>query len=819
MGSTILEEVSAAIGAVGGKSAFAVEERASADDLELRVRGVGRVRLPVNDSVAEKLIAAARPAPFGVRDETRYDERVRSTWEIAADRITVGGGFERLLAGKLDTMRRRLGLPRDGVSRLILDKLLVYGPGQFFAPHQDSERAEGMLATLVAVLPSRHTGGAIVVRHGGQRRVLAADGGEPDDVDLVAFYADCRHEVEPVKSGYRVALTYHLVDDGTDKAWAAVGRTSAVDRLAESVRAHLATPARRPYRKEDAEPPDRLVYLLDHEYTQRGLAFARLKGEDRPRVSALLQVAERLDCEAYLALAEIHETWNCEEDEWGGYHRYERHRRLEARARNRNPEEYDLLDLCVSEVTLGHWVGRDGAADPGVPAYAGDDEICSTRPSVEMKPFRSEHEGYMGNYGNTVDRWYHRAALVLWPRSRAFVVRAKASPAWAAGEIMRLLATGNHAEAEKNARSLLPFWRHARAAVKTPSFPPKVFRIAAALGDADLARALLIPLGAPSITAASVRPLLVVAERFGLAWSRELFASWADERGARSSCLVALPVLCRALAASAWPDARPLGVALLDEETAAYRDRCIADRSVLATRHGADARAALVRDAMTLIEALAALENQQGRERFLGALTGPEAALPAAMLVEVLEGCRRHRVPREVRSLGLAPLHEHATQSLRASLERPVRAADDWSLAPPLDCTCALCARLLTFLRDRNARDRAWPLAKEGRQHIHGIIERFDLPVAHDTVRKGSPFTLMLEKQAILFSGEAAERKREASLLAALERWRPSYIDAAGKISPPPRRSRKKKGKQDEVGDAPDDARRIGARPIGPIGA
>lgn len=37
----------------------------------------------------------------------------------------------------------------------------------------------------------------------------------------------------------------------------------------------------------------------------------------------------------------------------------------------------------------------------------------------------------MGNYGNTMDRWYRRAAIVLWPRERSFAVRAEASPRWA----------------------------------------------------------------------------------------------------------------------------------------------------------------------------------------------------------------------------------------------------------------------------------------------------------------------------------------------------------------------------------------------------
>jgi hypothetical protein len=38
----------------------------------------------------------------------------------------------------------------------------------------------------------------------------------------------------------------------------------------------------------EREPPDRLVYLLDHEYTQRGLAWNRLKNTDTARAAAEL---------------------------------------------------------------------------------------------------------------------------------------------------------------------------------------------------------------------------------------------------------------------------------------------------------------------------------------------------------------------------------------------------------------------------------------------------------------------------------------------------------------------------------------------------
>jgi hypothetical protein len=64
----------------------------------------------------------------------------------------------------------------------------------------------------------------------------------------------------------------------------------------------------RPYGRTDPDPPNRLVYLLDHEYTQRGLNWNRLKGVDAERAALLRAAAQRAGRQAVLALAEVKET-------------------------------------------------------------------------------------------------------------------------------------------------------------------------------------------------------------------------------------------------------------------------------------------------------------------------------------------------------------------------------------------------------------------------------------------------------------------------------------------------------------------------------
>lgn len=65
------------------------------------------------------------------------------------------------------------------------------------------------------------------LRHRGRRKVLGGShrrtAGAKDGA-LLGFYADCLHEVRPVRSGYRVALTYQLHHRGAStstRCWTA----------------------------------------------------------------------------------------------------------------------------------------------------------------------------------------------------------------------------------------------------------------------------------------------------------------------------------------------------------------------------------------------------------------------------------------------------------------------------------------------------------------------------------------------------------------------------------------------------------------------
>jgi hypothetical protein len=153
------------------------------------------------------------------------------------------------------------------------------------------------------------------VGHLGEKKVFRCIASQTKDLSLLAFYADCHHAVSPIKSGVRVALTYQLKLNGPARAAHPQISGDILERLTTCAREHFTKPVLKRYRQSEPAPPERLVYLLDHEYTQRSLAWNYLKNGDRGRVAALRAAAERLDCECFLALAEVHEMWTCADDD------------------------------------------------------------------------------------------------------------------------------------------------------------------------------------------------------------------------------------------------------------------------------------------------------------------------------------------------------------------------------------------------------------------------------------------------------------------------------------------------------------------------
>ncbi len=648
--------------------------------------------------------------------------------------------------------------------------MLVYGPGQFFVPHQDSEKADTMVGSLVVGLPSGFSGGALEIQHRGE---TATYRGSKKALSFVAFYSDCRHQVKPVTSGYRIVLTYNLLlRSGSPTATVAVA-PELVDRLARCLGEHFGP----------VGAPDRLVYLLDHEYTPRGLDWSRLKGGDARKVEMLRNAAEAAGCELVLALADVHETWSAYETEdqrsWYRRSRYVS-RDDEADEDDEDDEaggggtdDYDLEELIESAITLDHWIDSSGSRSANVGLSVGDDEVCASTGSDDLDPYTSEYEGYMGNWGNTLDRWYHRGAVVLWPRTRAFVVRAQASPSWALDSLVAQVRQGDVTGAQDAAAKLAPFWGRAASQMEARGFFTKALRTARLVDDPALAAMLLGPFRPEMLTTGHAKALSALVERYGATWAASLLAAWSTRRPfsyskgpGRREWIASLPALCLELREVG--DEGTIVARLLLQESWRWLSTLIAqDLDQPAPSKRQESLSTLERPVAALLEGASLVAAADLRDEAVSLLCrGDDDLVTLAMgVVRAIPTPRWH-------ATGLDAVAAHSVDALEARLGRPVRAGDDWSIELPKGCTCELCAGLRTFLHDRSRTTFDWPLAQDRRAHVHRRIEAAELPVTHQTRRRGRPFTLVLAKSGELFENERRRRRRDEADLAWLKRNR-----------------------------------------------
>jgi predicted 2-oxoglutarate/Fe(II)-dependent dioxygenase YbiX len=762
-------------------SVFSTEPTARPEDLSLEVEGFEHVKFPVTPAKARRLIALGQPARFGRGEETLTDPQVRDTWEIPRHLVRAewdDAGLKDVLA----TVKEELGLPNAARLTADLHSLLVYEPGQFFLPHQDSEKSDDMVATLVVTLPSSYAGGELMVEHNGERKAYR---GSKTALSLVAFYADCRHEVLKVTSGYRITLTYNLLLHGDTSRPAGDEGTAA--ELANLLREHFSTPTTRYHGGPPAAPPSRLVYLLDHEYTPRALAWSRLKGDDAARVSLLRAASDRAGCEAILALADVKETHDAypadevyrnQRRHWyGDYEEYEDGEDGE----DGDGREYVIQGLVDSEITLTHWAGPDSARLEETSLYVRDAEVCASTPSGELVPYSQEYEGYMGNWGNTLDRWYHRAAVVVWPRKQAFANRAETSPAWALDELAALLASGDLPGARAAAATLAPFWdatlrnQLAQPSAASVRLLRKALDVADAVADAATAAMLLRPIRVGNLTPAHAEPLAKIAGTYGQQWTAGLLRAWfggdqpAWAYGAGQDLpqwvTGRLPGLCKRLHATgsagtmaaqqllnlAWERISADIGAAVASSMPSYRDRRLSE---LGPPVAAMVTAAATIGAAGTRDAVTAHVRQQSDE-----VTGLEmSALRAAAATPGNDADR---------NADFDALARDCAARLRTRLARPQRQVGDWSVQLPAGgCACELCGTLARFLNDKIRRTFEWPLAKDGRQHVHSRIDAAELPVTHLTRRQGRPYTLVLYKTDALFTREHEARVRDETDLA-----------------------------------------------------
>jgi hypothetical protein len=281
--------------------------------------------------------------------------------------------------------------------------------------------------------------------------------------------------------------------------------------------------------------------------------------------------------------------------------------------------------------------------------------------------------------------------------------------------------------------------------------------VANAIDDARLATALVEPIRIEQMMPKLAARWVDLLARYGLTWCAQVFERWTsrDERDydhkPRTAWLVSLPALSAALCTRGGDDAVELVRRIvraqwtwLNARLAAWSKHPLSSQSLKTIE-------AASRPLVGLLAAAAVADDLQST---IVARLAPERGYPLAGALAVL----RAGAGNGAAILGLGPLHDDCTRTLTKLVATPPRVSGDWSITTQLRCKCELCARMGRFLRAANERQLDWPLAKDRRAHVHGMITSHELPVTHVTRRTGSPYTLVLTKTQALFTRDATER-------------------------------------------------------------
>ncbi|KAI2618492.1 hypothetical protein GGR54DRAFT_158036 [Hypoxylon sp. NC1633] len=376
-----------ALDSIRTKGDFACFEPTPRLDPIIVVHDVGLIHLPLSEAQAKQIIAKSRQAPYGKGSETIVDTSVRNTWELDPGQFEIRfPNWQAVLDDILVGVDEEMDVNSPITAKLY--KMLVYEKGAMFKAHTDTEKIPGMFGTLVISLSSPHEGGDVVVTHCGVSKTLRTS---QHDTAYASWYSDVTHEVLPVKSGYRLVLTYNLATDPT-------AELPTVDSLHNEPRELELRRVLQLWSQEVSNGlrgPSPLYYILDHKYTEANISYRGLKTNDRIRTECLLKICAELGFDLFLTTMEREEFGIPDDHYYDGYHELDfvvdRSNKLKA-----------IFELTGNRLT------SDVEFD--------EDDILGEDP-FDDEPDEENYTGFMGNSGPEAMHWYRLSALIIVPQA------------------------------------------------------------------------------------------------------------------------------------------------------------------------------------------------------------------------------------------------------------------------------------------------------------------------------------------------------------------------------------------------------------------
>ncbi|MCX7099010.1 MAG: 2OG-Fe(II) oxygenase [Methylococcales bacterium] len=728
---------------------------------QLEVAGVGRIALPLLPTQAERLLTVAEQAPYGRGQETLVDTDVRRTWQIDARQVSLKGKH---WPDNLHTIVRRCaeGLGVSGEVQAELYKMLVYDAGSFFVSHRDTEKAPGMFATLVVVLPSAYQGGKLVIRHHQRTVTLDLLRDDAAEIGYAAFYADCVHEVLPVTQGCRLTLIYNLIRADQPLP---LPKPPDYQQQQAKVVALLRQWTATLKAENDSGIPEKLIYPLEHAYTSAEMGFGSLKNADAAVADVLVEAATQADCDIHLALVSVEESGSAEYS--GGYGRYWDDETDE--------EDFEIGEVFDRSETLSEWRRKDGTPSPLPILPFSEHEFCPLVAYANIKPDQIEFQEATGNAGASFERSYQVAALVVWPKALNLAIINQAGPV-ASLPMLRDFCQQWEQGGQDQQASL---WQEAHTLavyMLRDLFSPNtdhLYHYQSQNSDRGFLECLIRLRDSHCVTgywqgiagrgfyqkedcAALVQTAFLVPRPTVVRTLEQAFLLSAAT--AQEACAALLAGLCVAQPdrAQDFQNAAQILLAALRGDPQRMSER-------QAWQCPTTANPELVSDVLASFSAINAALADTALTYFLAwpvVYDMDKVLVAAALSLTEAEGSRHLPVVVQLRTAVMAHIHLRVAMTLQPPA--------DWRRDSQISCTCPDCTALRLFLGDPVQPTWYLKAAEARRKHVEHIIQKHQSDVTISTERIGSPHKLVCTKNKASYQRRVVQRRNDLAMLASL---------------------------------------------------
>lgn len=730
----------------------------------IEVDQVGRISLPLIPVQAEQLVQVAEQAPYGKGYETLVDTKVRRTWQLDAKQVSLSGKYwQKNLSEIVSNVKLALGVDCEILAELY--KLLVYDTGSFFTSHRDTEKADGMFATLVIVLPSAFSGGELVVRHQQDEVTLDLCCQQVEEISYAAFYADCVHEVLPVTEGCRLTLVYNLIR--TDKK-IPLPTPPDYHQAQYKMAGLLKNWVQQLNENTDEEQiPDKLIYLLEHEYSIAELKFDALKNRDLASAEVLIPAAEQAGCDLYLALVSVEESGYAEHVGGGYYNRWG--------SDDEDNNEFEIGEVLDHWETISEWRSPDGS-QPTLPTLSYEaKEFCPPEAFDKMEPDDVEFQEATGNAGASFERIYHCAALVLWPRSRFLTIINQGGLNTALpvlNDLCQQWKNNKKAETKQNAQTLafyilrdwLPEHCAQFSSYSRSDTISDFLNCLICLTDIDLLNHFCSIVAEKGIyqkehSLALAKALVLLPWIEAVGYVTDIISVGAAK--AQDASVVLLSSLCsrehnndklQQLSAAAqalfmalpgdtkrFPDIPPW-----QQQRMAFCANDVADMIVSFSMIN-------VGIAETTLNYMLAWPVVYGMD---------EVLLPAALQIVKSAANNELSVVARLRQIVVT----HLRTRLAEQLEPPI----DWKRDDAIDCSCKDCRELKLFLNNSEQKQWRFKAAETRRNHIQNAISRGKSDIDYVTEKQSRPYSMVCTKNMASYQRRVEQSEKDKATLARL---------------------------------------------------